>query len=304
MMIHDIHFAAPPMLARRLKSDIETAFPDHRLTPPCTHLEMFEAAGAYGRSEAGADGARPPVMTITAYPQLLTRVVEEGAAVAPLAQLALPPLRPEIVAAGLTPPHPDVALVAVVPLVPAVDRRQLPDFRGWDDLRPLIEAGHGVAAPPDDTPLPYLLSAFLARRWGLPEARIRAALDRTSPPLEINKRLAAGDVAAGLLPPAFCRNSRGGEVRLVWPADGALAAPVIAVLSPSAPCQSRDLLRSLLFPAMQRAFADLGGMVPVIDGIPGPAEMEAAGWSLLPTDWTDLLDQSRTMSRQLLQDSK
>lgn len=297
-MPHMIHFAAPPMLARRLRSDIETAFPDFRLSPPSTHLEMFEAAVGYGSGTTDA-------MTITAYPQLLNRVIEEGAPVAPLDGLDLPPLRPELAASGLTPPGADIVVVAAVPLVPAVDRNRLPNFREWDDLRALIEGGAGMAgAPPDDTPLPYLLSSFLAARWGVPEKAVWDRLDQESPPLEINKRLAAGDLAAGLLPPAFCRNAREGRVELVWPSDGALIAPVIAVLSPDAPSETREVLRALLSSETQRVFAELGGMIPVVDGVPGSVELEAANWSLRPVDWTGLLDIGRAMTRRLTMRNK
>lgn len=297
-MSHIIHFAAPPMLARRLRADIETAFQGFCLSPPCTHFEMFEAAAGYGRADALAvDRA---VMTITAYPQLLNRVLEEAAPVASLAGLNLPPLKKELAEAGLTSPHPDVALIAGIPLVLAVDRRQAPDVQGWDDLLMLIERGLSVAAPPEDTPLPYLFSAFLARRWGKNEAEIRALLDCASPPLEINKRLAAGEVAAGLLPPAFCRNARGGAVELIWPGDGPLVAPVFAVIAPDAPPQTRAVLQALFAPEMQKLLADLGGMLPVIDGVAGPAEMLEAGWVFQPTHWPDLLDMGRLMSRQLI----
>lgn len=300
-MPHVIHFAAPPMLARRLRADIETAFQGFCLSPPCTHFEMFEAAAGYGQpnSMAASMADGQAVMTITAYPQLLNRVMEDKAAVASLNGLNLPPLRTELARAGLQSPHPDVVLIAGVPLVLAVDRRQAPDVQGWDDLLPLIGRGLVVAAPPVDTPLPYLFSAFLAKRWGRAETEMRAALDCASPPLEINKRLAAGEVAAGVLPPAFCRNARGGAVDLIWPTDGPLVAPVFAVIAPDAPAETRDVMRALLSPEMQKLFAELGGMLPVIDGVAGPAEMQNAGWFFQPTIWSDLLDQGRLMSRQL-----
>lgn len=297
-MRHVIDFAAPPMLARRLRADIEAAFPDFRLSPPYIHFEMFEAARGYGRS--GGDRA---AMMVTAYPQLLNRVVEEGAPVASLAGLGLPPLRAELVRAGLAPPHPDVALIAAVPLVLAVDRRQAPEVEGWDDLRPLLEAGKTVAAPPDDTPLPYLLAAFLSRRWGMDMAAVRSMLDRRSSPLEINKRLASGDVAAGLLPPAFCRNARAGAVDLIWPKGGPLIAPIFAVIAPDAPDEARAVFRALFAPEMQRVFAELGGMLPVVDGVPGPMEVNGAGWDLQPTCWPVLLDVGRRMTRQLVRGS-
>lgn len=296
-MSHVIHFAAPPMLARRLRSDIEGAFPDHRLSPPSTHLEMFEAALGFGAGAAD-------VMTITAYPQLFNRVIEDGVGIGSVAGLDLPPLRAELVALGLTPPKPNMVVVAAVPLVPAVDRDQLPDFREWDDLRRVIDGAGVVAAPPDDTPLPYLLASFLAERLGENEADVFARLDRESPPLEINKRLAAGSVAVGLLPPAFCRNTREGRVELVWPSDGALLAPVVAVLAPGAPPETGEVLRFLLRPEAQRALADLGGMIPVVDGVSGPTELEAAGWSLRPVDWNALLDIGRTMTRRLTLEKK
>lgn len=292
-MPHMIHFAAPPMLARRLRSDIETAFPDHCLSPPGTHLEMFEAAMNYGMPSATAE-----VMTVTAYPQLLNRVIEGGAKTAPL---SYPPLRAELVEAGLSSPHPGIAIIAAIPLVLAVDRRQLPAFRGWDDLRPLVEESGRVAVPPEDTPLPYLLSAFLAERWGMAEAEIRARFDRESPPLDINKRLGKGEVAAGFLPPAFCRNAREGATELVWPEGGPLVAPIFAVIAPDAPPETHALLGSLFTKEMQQLFAELGGMIPVIDHVAPPQEMEKAGWALQPARWPAFLEIGRLMAGQLAQ---
>lgn len=294
-MPHMIQFAAPPMLSRRLRSDIEAAFPDHRLAPPGTHLEMFEAAIGYGQSPQTT-----PVLTISAYPQLLNRVMEDGAAVAPLSGLDLPPVRSELVRAGLSIPHPGVALIAAVPLVLAINRKQASDVKGWDDLRPFVEEGGRVATPPDDTPLPYLLSSFLAAQWGKSEIEIRARFDCQSPPQEINKRLGRGEAAIGLLPPAFCRNAREGAIELVWPVDGPLVAPIVAVMSPGAPPETGAVLRALLSAEYQRVFSDLGAMIPVIDGIPEPLEMTEAGWVLQQTRWPAFLDVGRIMTSQLL----
>jgi hypothetical protein len=169
---------------------------------------------------------------------LLERLWVDGAPAADLSVLGLPPLRREWTDIGLMPPLPTLRLIAVVPLVLAVNRDFAPLVRDWEDLRPLLREPGRIGVPPLDTPLPFLLSAFLAARWGLPEADIRAAFDSQSPPLEINKRLGRGELAVGLLPPIFCRNFREGDAAMVWPESGALAVPVMAAMAPQAPAAS------------------------------------------------------------------
>ncbi|MBN2752741.1 MAG: hypothetical protein JXQ84_08540, partial [Rhodospirillaceae bacterium] len=98
-MSHLIHFATPPMIARRLRQDVEAAFPDHRLSPPATHLEMFETARDF--AQPGAESAE---ITISAYPHLLERIWCDGAEAANLSGLNVQPLRQSWAALGLTPP--------------------------------------------------------------------------------------------------------------------------------------------------------------------------------------------------------
>lgn len=292
-MPHLIRFATPPMIARRLRQDIEAACPDHVLAPPTTHLEMFETARDFGRS--GVEAA----ITISAYPQLLERLWVDGAPAADLSVLGLPPLRREWTDIGLMPPVPTLRLIAVVPLVLAVNRDFAPLVRDWEDLRPLLREPGRIGVPPLDTPLPFLLSAFLAARWGLPEADIRAAFDSQSPPLEINKRLGRGELAVGLLPPIFCRNFREGDATMVWPESGALAVPVMAAMAPQAPASSRDALAFLLSPEMQTLLAENGGMAPAAGGVGGFAELNAARWRLIWPGWEALLAIGRTMNAHL-----
>lgn len=289
-----IRFATPPMLARRLRQDIERAFPDHELAPPATHLEMFETARAFG---AAADA--PADLTITAYPQMLERIWCEGAAAADLSGLAAPPLRREWAALGMTPPLPTVRVVAVVPLVLAVNRDLAPGIRDWDDLEPLLARPGGFGAPPLDTPLPFLLAACLGARWGRPSAEILATFDCASPPLEINKRLSRGELAAGLLPPAFCRNVREGDVALVWPASGALAVPMVAAVAPDAPPSAARVLEFLQSPEMQATFAEHGGLAPVTAEARGFPELEAAAWRMFWPGWEAFVDVGRAMTAHL-----
>lgn len=293
-MPHMICFATPPMLARRLRQDIEAAFPDHRLSPPSTHLEMFEAAHGFAQP-----GGEPAEVTISAYPQLLERIWHDGAPAADLSGLNVPPLRRAWTELGLVPPVPSVAVVAVVPLVLAVHRDLAPVIRDWDDLKPLTREPGTIGAPPEDTPLPFLLSAFLGARWGVPEAALRAAFDRASPPLDINKRVARGELAVGLLPPAFCRSFREGDAVMVWPESGALAVPVMAAVSPDAPASSYRALAFLLSREMQALFAESGGMAPAVPGAPGFAELDAADWRMLWPGWEAFVELGRTMTAHL-----
>jgi len=290
-----IRFATPPMLARRLRVDIEAAFPDHRLSPPATHLEMFEAAHDFARP-----GTEPAEIVISAYPQLLERIWRDKEEAADLSGLNVLPLRRSWIELGLSPPVASVRLVAVVPLVLAVNRDLAPVIRDWDDLKPLTREPGTLATPPEDTPLPFLLSAFLGARWGMPESALRHAFDRASPPLDINKRLARGELAAGLLPPAFCRNFREGNAVMVWPESGALAVPVMAAVAPDAPASSFRALAFLLSRGMQALFAENGGMAPAVPGAPGFPELEAASWRMLWPGWDAFVALGRVMTEHLM----
>ena len=289
-----IRFATPPMLARRLRQEIERAFPGYELSPPATHLEMFEAARGFGEP-----GSEPADILITAYPQMLERIWCDGAAAVDLSRLHASPLRCEWQATGMTPPVPTARIVAVVPLVLAVNRDLAPGIRDWDDLEPLLARPRGLGAPPVDTPLPFLLAAYLGARWGRPSGEVLAGFDCASPPLDINKRLSRGELAAGLLPPAFCRNVREGDVALVWPASGALAVPMVAAVAPDAPPDAIRVLEFLLSPEIQATFAEYGGLAPATADATGFAELEVAEWRVLWPGWEAFVDIGRAMTAHL-----
>ena len=83
-------------------------------------------------------------------------------------------------------------------------------------------------------------------------------------------------MVAGLLPPAFCRNFREGDVVMVWPESGALAAPVMAAMRCDAPEETQRAFAFLLSAELQALLSGNGGMAPVVAGINGFAELEAA----------------------------
>lgn len=282
-----VHLALPPNLARRFREDLARRFPDVDTGTPDIHQEMYEFALRCGP-------VPPDGLVVSAYPQLVRNVLADGS---PFAQHRedLPPLRPELARLGLTPPDPRLRIVAVVPCVLGVNESRA----GWlDDWSGLLSPGYSgpLGTPPRDTPLPYLAELLLD---SLGREAQGTDIDTASTPLDINRRVAAGELAAGLLIPAFARSFRGGGARMVWPRSGALAVPLVAAIGRTAPDVAHDLLAALLSADAQEFLSLSGGVVPVIEGAPGFPELEESGWKLLWPGWDRVAAAAQAMDRRL-----
>jgi hypothetical protein len=283
-----IHLAVPPNIARKTRSEIAARFPAMEVGAPATHMEMYSFARTCGESP-------PPALSVSAYPQLARNVLGRagnGRFRAPRGNL--PALRPELAALGIEPPCPELLLIAVAPCVLVSNMQLLSGLEDWEDLcGPDVPAG--VGTPPRDTPLPYLLEHYLKASYGKPAS----GLDTRSAPLDINKRVDRGDLAAGVLIPAFGRAFRDGGARMVWPRSGALAVPLAACLGGDSPPEADDVLEYLLSHEFQTFLAESGGLVPVRAGVPGFPELDDAGWRLNWPGWDTLLTVAETMNRML-----
>lgn len=284
-----LYMAIPPNIARHTRTELERLFPELDLAAPDIHREMYDFALTFGQADL-------PALSVSAYPQM----VENALALSRTGRLArpaaeLPALRPELAALGLAPPAPELVVIAVVPCVLAVNQAW-PAIADWADLA-APELWGRVGVPPRDTPLPYLVEAHLS---GLQDGRsVDGLLDTRSTPLDINKRVDSGELAAGVLIPAFGRASRGGGARLVWPQSGALAVPLVACLRGDAPAAAHSALEYLLSFEFQSFLAMSGGIAPVRDDVPGFRELNDASWNLQWPGWAAVQTVARNMNAAL-----
>ena len=90
-------------------------------------------------------------------------------------------------------------------------------------------------APPHDTPLPALFRHYMESNFGKDGAAAADALHPELYPLDINKYVDEGRYQVGLAIPAFGRSFRLGSGAMVWPAEGAVAIPTMAIFAQGCP---------------------------------------------------------------------
>ncbi len=280
-MKHRVHLALPPNVVRHVHNEFAHRFPALGVDSPGLHREMFDFALTCGKG-------RPPALSVSAYPQLTQNVLHFGSSAFSSPKILLPPLRSELVSLGLAPPCNELTVVAVVPCLLIGNAEAAPTLDDWQDLCNLDDISI-IGIPPLDTPLPYLVAAFLETQYGERANRAISRFDTTSMPLDINKRVASGEFAAGVVIPAFGRSFRTGCARMVWPRSGALAVPLVACVGADAPEEAHRALDYLLSPEMQSYLASSGGLVSIRADVSGFPELEAADWGLIWPGWDELL---------------
>ena len=283
-----IYLVLPPNIMRRAREGITARFPEADLDAPDIHAEMFDFANNFGNGPI-------PALTVSAYPQIVLRagqLADEGRLAMPDA--SLPPLREELAALGMTPPVDRLRIVAVVPGVLAASCSLTHTLEDWPDLCDPDFPGP-VGCPPKDTPLPYLAKAVFTRIAGEKAAKLLDSLDTKSNPIDINKRIASGELTAALVIPAFARTFRGGTGRMIWPKSGALAIPLMACLSADAAPVAHEILAYLLSGEFQSVAVADGVIAPVIPGVSGFEELEENRWNLFWPGWDCIRSVAETM---------
>ena len=288
-----IYLVLPPNIMRRARETIVARFPEADLDAPDIHSEMFAFANVFGQGPI-------PALTVSAYPQITLHVsalAAEGRLAEPAA--TLPPLREEFVTLGMTPPTAMQRIVAVVPGVLAASDSLTHALEDWADLCAPDFPGP-IGCPPKDTPLPYLAEAVFKNMAGEGADALLEKLDTRSNPIDINKRIASGELAAALVIPAFARTFRAGpnstgSGRMVWPKSGALAIPLTACLAADAAPVAHDILAYLLSDEFQRVVVADGVIAPAAPGVPGFDELEENGWNLFWPGWDCIRSVAETM---------
>jgi hypothetical protein len=287
-MNNRVYLALPPNTMRRAREIVSVRFPGADIGAPDSHQEMFDFASGFGEKAI-------PALSVSAYPQMVLRAVSlapDGRLASPDAKL--PPLREEFVSLGMTPPVSALRIVSVVPGVLAAAASLSHRLEDWIDLCSPDFPGP-VGCPPADTPMPYLVETIFGRLAGEGAQNLLKKLDARSNPIDINKRIASGELSAALIIPAFARTFREGVGRMVWPKSGALAIPVVACLAADAAPVAHAVLAWLLSDEFQRVIVSDGVIAPAVSGIPGFEELEASGWNLFWPGWDLFLSVARTM---------
>ncbi len=281
-----IYLALPPNIMRRARETISTRWPKVEIGIPGTHPEMFTFASSF--RHLGQTG-ESPALTVTAYPQMARHaasLARQG--LLDLPSRNLPPLRDELAALGLSPPVPHLRVVAVVPGVLAASAELTHPLSDWASLCDPDFPGP-IGCPPADTPMPYLLRAVLGELYGEAARGLFSKLDTSSNPIDINKRIAQNELSAAVIIPGFARAFRGGSGRMIWPASGALAIPLLACLSADAPVAAHEILAFLLSEEFQGPMLRDGALSPGISDVTGFAELEEHSWKLYWPGWELLL---------------
>lgn len=287
-MNNRIYLVLPPNIMRRAREVITSRFPEAALDAPDIHSEMFSFASNFGKGPL-------PALTVSAYPQVVLhaeKLAAEGRLALP--EASLPPLRDEFVSLGMTPPVPALRIITVVPGVLAASSALTHKLEDWSDLCEPDFPGP-IGCPPEDTPLPYLVRNVFPGIAGEKAENLFAKLDTKSNPIDINKRIASGELTAAMVIPAFARTFRGGSGHMVWPKSGALAIPMTACLAADAAPVAHGILAYLLSVEFQRIIAEDGVIAPAIPGVRGFDELEENGWNLFWPGWGCIRTVAETM---------
>jgi len=261
-----IYLAIAPNIVRKTVQDLSRLDLSLELVPPQTHGEMLAFSDNFGQDDV-------PALTLCAYPQYLYNLLklQLTGALAPMPE-SLPAMRRELTSIGLAEPSRYFRVIGIVPFIIAAAKNVEPPILDWEDFcRP--DVCESVAVPPDDTPLPALFDAMMSAMYGDKATEVMRHKNTAYTPLDINKRIDAGEFKAGVSIPAFSRNYRNENGHLVWPASGAWPVPLIASMRHDAHEDAQTFLHYLLSNDYQRYLAESGGIVPVVEGVPWFEEM-------------------------------
>lgn len=263
-----IHLAVPPNIARALTHDLSNFFPEATFRPPMTHDEMDTFfSHRFGLPEETAD------LTLTAYPGALRRALspEYRDLFAPMPE-TLPPMRPELADAGLFETDPLFRTVCVVPMMILAAKHLESHITGWGDLTAEELHGH-VVIPPPNTPAPALFRLYMESLFGEEGRAAADAVNATQLPQDINRSIDEGTFLAGMAFPAFTRSSRNNATCAIWPKEGAVAIPLVALLRADAPREATGVLAALFSQPVQTRLAEEGLFLPIRKDVPLIREM-------------------------------
>jgi len=146
------------------------------------------------------------------------------------------------------------------------------EVKSWADLYRIAQNGR-IITPPEDTPLPPIYRHYMNLLLGEKAELVFEKTDHLLYPLDINKAVDEGQYDAGILIPAFSRNSRQGNVIPCYPEEGVIALPVAALMKKGASINCKGIIDHLLSREYQEYLSLYGDMIPAIAGVALPDYM-------------------------------
>lgn len=277
--MNEVMIFVPVNIGRNLESML------HRQAPGLSFVLPGNASRELEYFAAIAAGERPFPQLIATLQGALFKVMSQdmlGKHCQPIPE-DLVPLRQELKALYKV-PDTQLAPLFVVPIVMVANANLRSIPQAWSDLFHKRFIGR-VLAPDADTPVTLALRAILQDSFGV---QAKTFLDRLAcggMPLEVAMAVNRGFYDVGIMPLPFTRYRMAGNLHTVWPKDGALGLPEMLLLNKDAGAETLNLARSLLSINVQRFFSLLGGMIPVIEGIPLPRETVQNEMNLLWKGW-------------------
>jgi len=183
------------------------------------------------------------------------------------------PMRPELVERGFADPSGCFIPLCFIPIV-IIYNRTLPDPpTSWADL--CDERWHGRIGAPF---LDMFRRLMLVYGNGLFAADAVAQLVANTVfegmPLEINMWVDSGKLDIGIVGLPFSRASRGGNVAMCWPQEGAFCLPEVMLVKKDASRDALAVAKYLLSAEAQRYISDIGVLIPVHPDVRPPQEAE------------------------------
>ncbi|HIP82422.1 MAG TPA: hypothetical protein EYH19_02420 [Desulfocapsa sulfexigens] len=143
--------------------------------------------------------------------------------------------------------------------------------RGWQDLADRFKGR--VIAPSVDTPAATVFNAVM-RDMSAENKNFCDELTCSGLPVDVIMSVNSGLFDVGVIPLPFARYNIAKNAKPVYPEEGAMVLPQIALVKKGAGKQAKKTIDYLYGANIQRFFSQLGGMVPMREGIPIPKEVE------------------------------
>jgi ABC-type Fe3+ transport system substrate-binding protein len=151
---------------------------------------------------------------------------------------------------------------------------------GWRDLADRFTGK--VIAPSAETPAAILFKAVMREMGANPFCE---KLTCSGLPVDVIMSVNGGLFDVGIIPLPFARYNIAKNAKPVYPREGALVLPQIALVKKDAGSAAKETIDYLFSANIQRFFSQLGGMVPMREGIPIPKEVEKMNVNLYWKGW-------------------
>ena len=143
--------------------------------------------------------------------------------------------------------------------------------QGWQDLADRFKGR--VIAPSADTPAATVFNAVI-RDMSTENKSFCDQLTCSGLPVDVIMSVNSGLFDVGIIPLPFARYNIAKNAKSIYPEEGAMVMPQVALVKKGAGEQAKKTIDYLYSANIQRFFSQLGGMIPLREGIPIPKEVE------------------------------